>query len=565
MKVLICSVYAAGGVDPFLSLLPVGIGSLVAVLRRAGVEARAANLIGLTPDAIRQILLAERPDLLGLSVMTHNRHDAVRLAELAKSLNPDCFVVFGGPHATHRSREMLAVCPALDAVVIGEGEETLRELAELLSQASSPDPSLASPLIQVGQRGVQGGARGVNGELSSIRGLAYRDGGDITVTPARPPIADLDLLPLPHEGFEGGINIDLRRQAEFLITSRGCPAACTFCSSPLFWGRSLRFRSPRNMVDEIRAVRDRYGLIYFSIRDDTFTADRQRVMEFCRLLLTERLFILWNCQSRVSAVDEEMLLWMRRAGCDCIQYGVESGAPAILKTLGKRISTDQIVRAAEATRRVGIRLSIYLMTGIPGETEKELGETLRLLEAIRADDGQVSPLAYYPGTRLFDEAVARNEVPSDLFERSPEEALYVRHNPFVPAATRRLLRKIESVARRVSAGRARSESMQRPVGSCHAGNVATGELLAELGDIAGAEQQYREIVQREPDNPWGWLLLGELWQETGRRDEALEAYRRLTELVPAHLPAWEIMEKLHRQAGNRDEARYCRERARAVA
>ena len=372
--------YQAGEDDPFLSLLPVGVGSLVAMLRAAGIEAKAANFIGLALEEIRPVLNAERPDLLGISVMTHNRHDSVRLAELAKELNPACFVVFGGPHATHRYREILATYPAVDAVVLGEGEETLRELAETLTrdrQAVSPAsealPSAAVP-------------------ASSL-------------TPPRTPVTVLDALPPAYAGFEGGINIDLRHQLEFLITSRGCPASCSFCSSPRFWGKSLRFRSPRNMVDEIRTIRDRYGLIYFSIRDDTFTADRTRVIEFCRLLLEERLFILWNCQSRVSAVDEEMLLWMRRAGCDCIQYGVESGSPALLKTLGKRTTPEQAVQAAELTRRVGIRLSIYLITGMPGETEQELRETLSHLEAVKADDGQVSPLAYYPGTRLFEEAV----------------------------------------------------------------------------------------------------------------------------------------------------------------
>ncbi len=537
MKILICSVYAAGGDDPFLSLLPVGVGSLVAFLRRNDLEAKAANLMGLSPHLIRKILARERPDLLGISVMTHNRHDAVRLAELAKELNPDCFVVFGGAHATHRCREILAAYPAVDAIVLGEGEESLKELAQLPAK----------------KRG---------GDLHQVRGIAFRHGGRVVVTQPRPLVADLDLLPHAYEGFQGGINIHPRRQMEFLITSRGCPAACTFCSSPNFWGKSLRFRSPRSMVAEIRAIRDRYGLIYFSIRDDTFTADRKRVVEFCRLLLEERLFILWNCQSRVSAVDEEMLLWMRRAGCDCIQYGVESGSPALLGILGKRITPDQIISAARMTRRVGIRLSIYLMTGIPGETGEELRETLRVLEGVKADDGQVSPLAYYPGTALHGEAVGRGELPADLFERSTEEALYVRSDPFVASATRRMLEKIKSVAPKELSQRACSPASK--AGYCHADNIAAGELLAEEGDFTGAEQQYLEITRREPDNPWGWLLLGELRQESGRRGEALNAFRRLTELVPSHLPAWEALAELLGSGGERSEARRCREAVRRL-
>ena len=536
MKVLACMAYQAGKGDPFLSLLPVGVGSLVAMLRAAGVEAKAANFIGLGHDEIRPVLNVERPDLVGISVMTHNRSDSVRLAELAKGLNPACFVVFGGPHATHRYREILATYPAVDAVVLGEGEETLRELAETLTSDRQAC-------------------------LVSIRGLAVRCSSGIILTPPRSPVPVLDDLPPAYAGFEGGINIDLRHQLEFIITSRGCPASCSFCSSPRFWGKSLRFRSPQNMVDEIRSVRDRYGLIYFSIRDDTFTADRARVIEFCRLLLEERLFILWNCQSRVSAVDREMLLWMRRAGCDCIQYGIESGSPVLLKSLGKRATPEQAVKAAELTCRVGIRLSIYLITGMPGETEQELRETLSHLEAVKADDGQVSPLAYYPGTRLFEEAVTSGNVPADIFERSSAEAIYVRNDSFVAAATRRLLKKIESIAATNSPGRREVAAILRVTGYCHASNIAAGEFMTAEGSYGGAERRFKEIVEREPDNPWGWLLLGELWREMNRTAESLSAYRKLAELVPAHIPAWESLAELYAVMENHREAGECRGQA----
>ena len=185
----------------------------------------------------------------------------------------------------------------------------------------------------------------------------------------------MDSLPLPAASFENAIGVDVRRQLEFIITSRGCPASCSFCSSPRFWGKTLRFRSPRAIIDEIRYIRDKYGLIYFSIRDDTFTSDRKRVVEFCRLLLQEKIYILWNCQSRVNAVDEEILCWMKRAGCECVQFGVESGSKRVLMSLGKGITPEQVKRAALATRRVGIHFSIYLITGVPGETEEDLKET----------------------------------------------------------------------------------------------------------------------------------------------------------------------------------------------
>ena len=256
-----------------------------------------------------------------------------------------------------------------------------------------------------------------------------------------------------------------------------------------------------------------------------------------------------------------MLLWMRRAGCDSIQYGVESGSPAVLRVLGKQTTPEQAVKAAELTRRVGIRLSIYLITGVPGETEQELGETVSHLEAVKADDGQVSPLAYYPGTRLFEEAVTSGVVPADIFERSPEEAIYVRSDSFVAAATRRLLKKIESIAAKDSSGRHEASTTQRFAGYCHAGNIAAGEFMTAEGDYRGAELHYREIVEREPDNPWGWLLLGELWREMNRPEASISAYRKLADLIPAHIPAWESLAELYAVTGNRRETRRCREQA----
>ena len=288
-------------------------------------------------------------------------------------------MVFGGPHATHRAREILAANRAVDAVVLGEGEETFLELAGYLAAG--------------------------NTSLENIRGLALRRGNDVLLTPSREPLADLDNLPLPAAYYDNSFAVDPRRQLEFIITSRGCPAACRFCSSPRFWGKTLRFRSPQSIVDEIRFIRDKYGLLYFSMRDDTFTADRERVMAFCRLLLREKIYILWNCQSRVNAVDAEMLLMMKRAGCECVQFGVESGSRSVLKELGKSITPEQVKAAALAVRQAGINLSIYLITGVPGETEEDLKATCRLIEEIKPSDGQISPLAYYPGTALFEKGV----------------------------------------------------------------------------------------------------------------------------------------------------------------
>lgn len=502
----------AGSGDPYASLLPIGLGSINALLRKGGFPSRVANLSRTSWQETASLLERERPEIIGISQFTHNRFVSLKLAALAKRANPACFVVLGGPHATHRSEQILRQSPHVDAVVLGEGEETFLSLARSLA------------------------AKGGEGH-QAVNGLALRLGGGVIRTLPRGAIADLDSLPFPASSLEDAIGVDLHRQLEFVITSRGCPASCRFCASPRFWERSIRFRSPRSIVDEIRFIRDRYGLLYFSFRDDTFTADRERVMELCRLLLREKVHILWNCQSRVNAVDEEMLLWMKRAGCECVQYGVESGSRRVLETLGKRITPEQVRRAARATRRAGITLSLYLITGVPGETEDDLRATLTLLDEVRAADGQVSPLAYYPGTALFEEGVASGRVPEDLFEEDRREALYVRDDTFVSRSSDALLERIQSVAARSRFSREEIERQKELLGYCHATNVMAGERYEEMGDFHRAECEYREITAREPENPWVWLLLGELYGNTGRFAEAERAFTRVTRLVPAHAPA----------------------------
>jgi anaerobic magnesium-protoporphyrin IX monomethyl ester cyclase len=514
--------HAGGATDPYTSLLPVGLGYINAVLRTAGLRSVIANLSNSGWKEIESLLKSERPDILGVSQFTHNRIESLRLAAMAKKMNPRCFVVFGGPHATHRYQEVLARNRTVDAVVMGEGEETFLELAGCLMKGTP---------------------------LEQVRGIALRNGNEIVCTSPREPLVNLDALPNPAAFYANAIGVDLHRQLEFIITSRGCPAACRFCSSPRFWGKTLRFRSPQSIIDEIRFVRDRYGLLYFSLRDDTFTADRERVMEFCRLLVREKLYILWNCQSRVNAVDEEMLCWMKQAGCECVQFGVESGSRRMLQEMGKRITTEQVRRAALATRRAGINLSIYLITGVPGETADDLQVTLRLIEEIKPSDGQVSPLVYYPGTALYEKGVKTGTIREDLFEAERSAAFYVRNDPFVAHSTRALLAKLHQVAAKNRFTAEQFRIQKKVVGYCHATNILAGDFYENTGRWGLAEAEYREIVEREPANPWGWVMLGELYGKMGAADRSRQAFEQLLRLVPAHAPAYVNLGELQRLSG----------------
>lgn len=450
--------------------------------------------------------MAIRPDVVGISQWTHNRHASFNLAIRCRKLFPESTIIFGGGHATFCYEDLLLDGSPVDCVVIGEGEQTLLELADQSAcRTGWPD----------------------------IKGLAFRHDGKVLVTPRRSPLTNLDQLPMPAKFFEHSIGLDLGRQSEFIVTARGCPSACHFCSSPAFWGNKVRFRSARAIVEEILYIRDRFGLIYFSIRDDTFTADRRRTLEFCSALIERQANILWNCQSRVTAVDEEMLVMMKKAGCECIQLGVESGSPRILKQLGKDIDPVQVERACGIIRKVGINLSVYLISDIPGETADDLQKTIELVRRIRPDDGYVSPLAYYPGTRLFKDAVASEISDRYIFSDTRENALYVG-SKLDQHSSNRLIKELSSDR---SNDPARFKRQKEFLGYCYTTNILAGEFYRQREDQKSAENEFQEIISVQPENPWGWFLMGELYSEIGKWREAGKCYREVLEIVPLHEPS----------------------------
>ena len=273
-------------------------------------------------------------------------------------------------------------------------------------------------------------------------------------------------------------------------------------------------------------------MIYFSFRDDTFTADRTRTIAFCRLLIERKAGIVWNCQSRVTALDEELLVWMKRAGCECVQLGVESGSPPTLGLLGKKITPQQVETASALVRKVGINLSVYLISDIPGESEDDIQATLSLMQRISPDDGYVSPLAYYPGTALFDEAVHSGKITAGIFQNSHAEAVYA-----LPKSGKHASRYLKALAGNVSTGPKGFEKQKHLLGYCYSTNIIAGEYYRQNGDFSLAEKEFREITVKSPENPWGWYLLAELFVEAGKKSKAQEFYYKVLEIIPKHGPS----------------------------
>jgi radical SAM superfamily enzyme YgiQ (UPF0313 family) len=534
-----------GRMEFYSRFTPLGLGCIGAVLRREGHDATVVNLSEFSWPRVGRFLVSERPDILGLSVFTFNRHEAMRVAALARAAHPRCLIVAGGPHATHLSHHLLEHYPAVDLVVRGEGEETMLEIVRAMERGILWRPDLdGAPATAVDLAGPQAGGR------FDLPGVTVRNGQACLDLPDRPVIADLDLLPHP-SADPRTIGVDPQSQFEFVITSRGCPAACTFCSSPEFWGRALRFRSAQHMLDEVYLLRREHGVVYVSVRDDTFTVSKKRVIDFCRGLIDSGLDLLWDCQSRVNIVDEERLAWMRRAGCTHIQYGVESGSPRMLRRLNKGISLEEIRSAAAATRRVGLGLSIYLITGIDSETDEDLASTVRLIEEIRPHDGLVSPLTVYPGTGLYEDAKRRFGIDDRFWVDSREEAYYVRRDPW----TRRSLKALAAALRRTGQSAAYGPEdfarHRRIVGDCYALRLSIGEYHERRGRTGRAREEYEAILRDNAQSLWARMRLGHLAKRRRLYAEAAEQYRAAARIVPA----FRLAHSLWRDARRRSETR----------
>lgn len=509
-----------GAGDYFARMMPVGLGWINATLRESGFDSSLANLSGVTWSRVGALLARERPDLVGITLYTFNRHAGLRLAAMARRANPECVVIVGGPHATHVGQSILRHYADVTAVAMGEGEMTMLEAARAISKKSA---------------------------LADVRGLLVRNEvGEPVSTGARETVADLDTLAVPARHYSGHY-LDPQTESSFIITSRGCPARCTFCNTPDFWGTRMRFRSPENMIAEIRHLKEKLGIVYVSIRDDTFTVNKRRVIDFCRRLISERIDIMWNCQSRVNAIDEERLAWMRRAGCDHIQYGIESGSPPMLSMLAKDITIDQVRSAAAATRKVGLTLSIYLISGVPGETEADFAATAALLSEIRPHDGLVAPLAVFPGTHIYDDLKRDGVIDDDYWIRERKDTRYLMTGEPARRSFKRLVALCARAGRGAAYTRRDLDAHKELLPDSFPTWLASGEAYEARGDAGAALSEYETIDRFCPGNFWAKLRIGRLLHRTGDAEGAELYFAQAQAAVPESLMIRDLARAAHSQ------------------
>ena len=401
---------------------PLGLGFIGAVAHREGHEVRILDAAAWTWDELRDRVRAEAPDLIGLTCWTIERGQTFRAANLAKAAAPDAKLVIGGPHASAFPHHMFVKTPA-DYVVIGEGEETFRELLEIVSN---------------------------DGKVASVRGLAYLENGETVRTGPRPLVKDLDSIPtVLHDQFDyaqyRGMHDNPGHRAAAVITSRGCPFRCIFCSSSAYWQNKYRKRSVPNVLSEVEDLYSKYGVRSILFFDDNLVIDRKRVISLCKGLCDLNLDLTWAAEGSVR-VDRELLGWMKKAGCYRIDFGVESGSPKILKNIGKAFSVEETRRAFRLCKEVGIRPRAYLIIGSPGETAQTIRETIELMSEVQPDAGSARPgLWVLPDTELHAMCQEQGLISEETWLNSDETFIYTGEHS---------LPKLESFVRQFDRGMA---------------------------------------------------------------------------------------------------------------
>jgi radical SAM superfamily enzyme YgiQ (UPF0313 family) len=351
-------------------------------LNQEGIEVKILDFLVTQyhPRKLRQELEEYRPQIVGATCVTLNYPIARRILKVCKAFDPHIVTVIGGPHVTFALEETLLQSPWIDAIAIGEGERTLVELARAVAEDK---------------------------DIHHVPGIAFADGGMVVKTSPQAPIENLDQLPLPARELLPMARYRALCTPCTVITSRGCPFSCIFCSGRRMFGPKVRFRSPGLVVDEIEKLQRDFGLAKINIVDDTFTLNHRHARAVCEEMLRRNLKIKWSAFARVDRISEDLAQLMNRAGCEWVLFGVESADEGILKTIKKGITPEEVRRGVKIAAEAGIHVFNSFIFGLPGESWDTALKSLAFGDELYHKYGakygfhMLSPL---PGTEVYERA-----------------------------------------------------------------------------------------------------------------------------------------------------------------
>lgn len=385
----------AGPCKPPRSVQGLGLPYLAAVLERAGFEVKIFDLYPPSPYTDDPVVLdrrladsvaQEQPLIVGVTIHTPAYVERIRLAQCLRERLPETLLIAGGHHPTAEPADLLQNSD-FDVCVIGEGEETLLEIAEQVAN---------------------GKGRSKSDWLRTIRGLAFKQEGEVVLTQPRPPVSDLDSLPFPAHHLLGLENYaphpNLGIKSTGILAYRGCPMRCVFCLNPQ--GIRMRRQNPSLVVDEMMRVVVNYEMRGFNFHDNLFGLNRKHTLEVCEEIIRRRLDVVWECWTAGNLVDVELATKMKAAGCVRVGFGAESGDDEVLLKARRGSSVAKNEAGIRALKAAGLKVVVFFMIGLPGESEGSIGRTVAFARRCGADEVYLSLHRPFPGTAVWQDPEA---------------------------------------------------------------------------------------------------------------------------------------------------------------
>lgn len=361
---------------------PNDLGYIASMLRQIGVEPHIVDYPAERKqwshfeDDVKTIL----PDCLVMSITTPTIIQDMQAFSIAKTMNQEICTIAKGAHFSTCDKEELkdAVYSVMDVAIVGEAE------------------TIINNLIDAKRNGL---------DLSKVRGVLYKDRfNHIVQTEMEPFRTELDKIPFPARDLIKNhlyTRPDTGEPQATIQTSRGCPSQCIFCLSPLISGMRLRERSVENIIMELEECVNKYHIRNFFFRADTFTMNKKSVIELCKKIIEKKLNIEWVANSRVNTIDEERLVWMKKAGCWLLAFGIESGNDEIQVKIKKGTTQEQAREAVKLCRKFGIKTFGFYLIGFPWETRDMIMDTVNLAKELRCDFSEIHLAVPYEGTEFY--------------------------------------------------------------------------------------------------------------------------------------------------------------------
>lgn len=373
---------------------PLGLAYLASYLKRHKISAEIvdANAHNLSKEEIIKKVISSGSKIIGIGTTSAIAEMAFELCEKIKEKDSSKIIVFGGIHISCLTEESLRKCTAIDYAVIGEGEEIFHKLILAIKNKKS---------------------------VKKIKGIAFIEKNKFVKTSAEELIMDLDGLPFPEKEslpdhlYQPGSEFDIGIKGEKyweIITSRGCPNKCTYCSSSHFW-KNIRMRSVENIFQEIKQLSEK-GVRYLSFLDDTFTISEKRVVELCEKI--KPLKLKWDCYARVNNLSEKMVKSMKNAGCLGMRIGFESGSNEMLQKIKKNTTIEQARKAMKIIRKYDLKTFGFFMIGLPQDNQKTIKKTIEFAIELEPTFASFAIATPFPGTEMFQEYLDKNWMPENV-------------------------------------------------------------------------------------------------------------------------------------------------------